>query len=314
MSKATKGELTKPDEKMRFKVLVVDDDRSFRLMLQETLNDLGGFSIDKSFALDAKTGMEQFQEIKPDIVLLDINLPDGKGLDLIQPMLKIHPGVGIVMVTGSRLSTDVSIAKERGAIGYILKPYTRRKIEDALYAFINYRKQLEAMGKDISPEAKIEVKPAEFFVGEEAEPKKSPILQVLSEWNVLFADSYLTNIENAERRLRKLCKQLDVAATADEFLSQTEKNEYQCVLIDPTLSNNNGYQLANELRQRYRQRAIRPYIIALMPNRDELDKKKWLQAGMHDFLVKPCSFKDIEDKLHKFAQTYLEESSEDYCP
>lgn len=305
----------KTTEKERITTLVVEDDRNFRLMLQETLNDLNGLVVTKSFANDVKTAMQKFMEVKPDIVLLDINLPDGKGLDLIEPMLRIHPAVSIVMVTGSRVNADVERAKRDGAIGYILKPYTRKKINDVFQLCLQYRAQYAAQQMDEKSETENTIfiqTPLDFFVADEEEEKKSPVETVLSQWNILFADGYLTNIESAERHLLSLCKRLDVASTAEQCEQLLNSQEYHCILIDPTLPGGDGYLITYNLKLRYRDRPIKPFILALMPNKDELDKKKWLQAGMNDFLIKPCSFKDITDKLRKFAQSYIKASGDRY--
>jgi len=126
-------------KKERIKALVVEDDRNFCMILQECLSDLEHFAIRKFFTANASDAMQKMRSEKPDLVLLDINLPDGNGLDLIRPMLKIHPAVGIVMVTGSAFPEDVKKGKEDGAIGYILKPYNKHKIADALSKFLEYR-------------------------------------------------------------------------------------------------------------------------------------------------------------------------------
>ena len=311
-------------EQIFLKVLVVEDDRNFRLMIQECMKGMEGFNVDKTFALDARAGLQKFHEILPDIVLLDINLPDGSGINLIKPMLQINPAVGIVMVTGSKLSSDVDKAKNHGAIGYILKPFTRKKIDDAFQVFLNYRKQLEESGDNILPTVPNNaLKEIDFFISEEQEsikppeekqPERPSTAQVLSDWNILFADSYLTNLESAERHLKKFCSHLDIASSAEEFKRCVSETEYQCILIDPIFPDGNGYLLINELKRRYHQQPIKPYIIALMQNSDELANKKWLEAGMNDYLMKPCAFKEIEGKLKKFAQIYIDENNEEYLP
>lgn len=138
----------------RLNVLVVEDDRNYRLILHEILSSLSFFSIEKTFALNASEALEKFNDIRPDVVLLDIHLPDGKGLDLIQPMLKIHPSTAILMVTGSNTYNNVKTARQHGAIGYILKPYKRMKIQQAFHSVMLYRTQyLANITKNMTPQA-----------------------------------------------------------------------------------------------------------------------------------------------------------------
>ncbi|MEZ5691677.1 MAG: response regulator [Rickettsiales bacterium] len=114
------------------KLLAVEDCETFAVMLKECLTGIEGMRVEKHFASDMKKAMERFREKLPDAVLLDIVLPDGNGLDLIQEMLEIKPDTKIIIVTGSDSHDNIKIAKERGAVGYILKPYNRQQIIEIL--------------------------------------------------------------------------------------------------------------------------------------------------------------------------------------
>ncbi len=71
----------------------------------------------------------------PDIVFLDIELPDIEGHRLAQLLKAIDPNAYIVMVTANNYAEDVAKAIENGAKGFIVKPYSKDKIIEAIVKF-----------------------------------------------------------------------------------------------------------------------------------------------------------------------------------
>lgn len=120
-------------------VLLVEDSSTARTYALQTLRGHNNI-----IAINAKEAMEKFKLNKVDIVFLDINLPDGNGLDLLQEMKKQKPDCFIVMMTGSGAKDDINKAKEYGAAGYILKPFNTKKIQDMVDMFVTSRKAAQS--------------------------------------------------------------------------------------------------------------------------------------------------------------------------
>ena len=59
-----------------------------------------------------------------DLLILDINLPDGSGLDLLRDMRRRHSGVPVILLTANDLETDIVVGLESGADDYITKPFS----------------------------------------------------------------------------------------------------------------------------------------------------------------------------------------------
>jgi two-component system chemotaxis response regulator CheY len=87
-------------------------------------------------ALDAATGLKSYQQNKPDITFLDISLPDKSGYTILEEILTINPKAFVVMLTASNLKSDVEVAMKKGAKGYVIKPFSRKKLKDIIEQYI----------------------------------------------------------------------------------------------------------------------------------------------------------------------------------
>ena len=103
------------------RVLVIDDEEAARLMMQATL-EKAGFQVDT--AGDYQGARLQFKKQRPDLVLLDVLLPDGDGFSLCRELLQQYPGhdLPIAMVTGLDDLESINKAYESGATDFITKP------------------------------------------------------------------------------------------------------------------------------------------------------------------------------------------------
>lgn len=118
------------DHKIR--VLVVDDHPFFRTGIIQWLNqqsDLHCCGEAENIA-QARKAVEEF---KPDVVLLDLHLPDGDGLDLCSELSQSHPGVRILCLTHRDENTFAHRALRNGARGYVMKS----EATDTVYAGIH---------------------------------------------------------------------------------------------------------------------------------------------------------------------------------
>jgi len=107
-------------------ILIVDDDSMIRQTLRILLRD-AGFEV-LGEASDGIKAMELLKKHKPGIVLLDINMPGSSGLDVLNDMHTEYPDIEVVMISGSASAEDVKTAVERGAAGYIVKPFNVKNV------------------------------------------------------------------------------------------------------------------------------------------------------------------------------------------
>ncbi|CCQ09595.1 Chemotaxis regulator-transmits chemoreceptor signals to flagelllar motor components CheY [Pseudoalteromonas luteoviolacea B = ATCC 29581] len=114
-------------------ILIVDDVGTVRSFLHQTLSHLG---IDKiREASTATQCIKACEETHFDIVFLDIELPDGDGKEIIARLNEINPNVNVVMVSAHSTVENVKDAIERGAKGFVVKPFSPKKIAAMLKKF-----------------------------------------------------------------------------------------------------------------------------------------------------------------------------------
>lgn len=106
------------------KVLIVEDEQSFVDALTVGLEN-EGFAV--SVAADGAAALDVFDEIEPDIVLLDVMLPRVSGLDVCRE-LRTRSRVPIIMVSAKGAEIDMVVGLEVGADDYLTKPYRLREL------------------------------------------------------------------------------------------------------------------------------------------------------------------------------------------
>jgi len=110
------------------RVLVVDDDAEVRGMLVEYLSTSG---YEVSAAADGAAMREALARARPEVVLLDVNLPGEDGLSLAR-FLREHHDLGIIMVTAAGEVVDRIVGLEMGADDYVAKPFDLRELRARL--------------------------------------------------------------------------------------------------------------------------------------------------------------------------------------
>ncbi|HSE21959.1 MAG TPA: sigma-54 dependent transcriptional regulator [Pyrinomonadaceae bacterium] len=107
------------------KILVVDDDEAIRWTLSEALRSWGFTALEGGSIAEAE---QQFSEELPGVVLLDIDLPDGSGLDLLRKVKLESPDTVAVMITGNVQIDNTIAALRGGAYDFIGKPISLEEL------------------------------------------------------------------------------------------------------------------------------------------------------------------------------------------
>ena len=120
------------------KLLIIDDDAHLRESLAEVL-ELDGFECHQAGA--AKEGISAAQKIEPEVVIMDIQLPDSSGFQICQELRKRSKTMILIMMTGRFLSSEEKKQGfELGADEYITKPFSPRKLVERISSHIGQQK------------------------------------------------------------------------------------------------------------------------------------------------------------------------------
>jgi len=124
---------------MGYRVLIVDDSPVLRIMLQEMLEAMGHEIVGE--AEDGATAVALYREKKPQLVTLDVSLPDMNGIEVLQNIRRIDPAAKVLMVTGNDQKAIETKALALKALGVLRKPFDEGELRAMLEKFSSYIKR-----------------------------------------------------------------------------------------------------------------------------------------------------------------------------
>lgn len=108
------------------RILIVDDSFYMRTMLKNMLTDAGYEVVGE--APNGQSALELAKETNPDLITLDVILPDNTGLDVLKGIKKDQPDMKVIIVSAVGQEVIVNEALENGALSYIVKPFSEEKV------------------------------------------------------------------------------------------------------------------------------------------------------------------------------------------
>lgn len=119
------------------RIMIVDDSLIIRSILKKFLIG-GGHEVvfEASNGIDA---VEGYKKSMPELVTMDINMPDISGISAVKKILEFDPKAKIVMVSGVGQKEIVLKAIEAGAIHFIVKPVTEKKTNEVINEVLNIK-------------------------------------------------------------------------------------------------------------------------------------------------------------------------------
>ena len=117
-------------------MVVVDDNATVRALFKRSTENL---ALDLMTYGSADESMEYLKENKPDLLFLDIIMPEKDGLTFLQELrrLPLHRDTPVIMITSKDYAQDRTVANELGALEFITKPMPMRTITDIILDYIN---------------------------------------------------------------------------------------------------------------------------------------------------------------------------------
>jgi two-component system CitB family response regulator len=123
------------------RVLVVDDDFMVAKVHSGFVNQVPGFRV-VGVAHDGRQALEQTASLAPDLVLLDVYLPDMTGTEMLEELRRRGSTVEVLVVSAARDLPTVQRAFHGGAVGYLVKPFDQAALAERLNEFAGRHRHL----------------------------------------------------------------------------------------------------------------------------------------------------------------------------
>jgi two-component system chemotaxis response regulator CheY len=106
-------------------ILVVDDAAFMRMMIRDILSKEGYVIYE---AVNGRDAIEKYKEVQPDLVTMDITMPEISGLDALRHIKAHHPEARVLMVSAMGQQKMIVEALESGAMDFLVKPFQPAKV------------------------------------------------------------------------------------------------------------------------------------------------------------------------------------------
>jgi two-component system chemotaxis response regulator CheY len=124
--------LTRKEDQQPVRYLVVDDSVFARKNLARMIDAFGGQVAGE--AGDGVAAIAEYNRVKPDLVLMDITMPQMEGIEAVEQIMRQHPDACIVMVSSVGYQDNILAALQRGARHFVQKPVK----PEVLYEILRY--------------------------------------------------------------------------------------------------------------------------------------------------------------------------------
>lgn len=125
------------------RVFIVEDDPMVLSINKRFTERIPGFKVVGAAATRAET-IRQVKETRPDLVLLDIYLPEVNGLEILRELRNLDFGVDVIFITAAQDTRTISEALRYGAVDYLIKPFEFERFQEAFLNYASLHAKLES--------------------------------------------------------------------------------------------------------------------------------------------------------------------------
>ncbi|MGE7693309.1 response regulator [Lysinibacillus sp. NPDC094177] len=125
-------------------VLLIEDDPMVREVNRQFIEQIKGFSL-IGYAGNGVEGVEEIKQLNPELVFMDIFMPEQDGIITLGKIREEHIPVDVIAVTAANDMSTVQRILHLGVYDYIMKPFTFERIEQTLKNYQAYRKKISGM-------------------------------------------------------------------------------------------------------------------------------------------------------------------------
>ncbi len=124
------------------RVVIVEDDLNIAGLHKRFLEKLGGFDV-LAIGTNVRDSIDMIRELMPDLVLLDIYLKDGSGLDIVSEIRSMDLDVDFIIISAAKDIQTIRNAIHKGIFDYLIKPIVFDRLRESLDKYTVYFKNLK---------------------------------------------------------------------------------------------------------------------------------------------------------------------------
>lgn len=256
---------------MSSKILIIEDDIFLGDVLMQKLKAVG---YDTVLARDGASGLKQIYDLKPDLILLDIILPQMNGYEVLEAKRKDSKisSIPVIVISNSGQPVEINRALSLGVKDYLVKAQFDPE-EVISKVRLQLSKEDGALGITVGSEPK-------SATGDGAVPSNG----VLSGRKIMWVedDKFLSDI--IARKLSTQGCKLFHAAEGEQALAILEKEKPDLVLLDILLSGLDGFEILRRIKENAATKNTAVILLSNFGQRSDIEKGK--QLGAARFLIK----------------------------
>ncbi|MDV6251162.1 response regulator [Vibrio sp. EA2] len=127
------------------RVMIIEDDLAIAELHHKYLSQLPGLEV-VGIATTRMEAEMQLEILKPDLLLMDVYLPDGTGLEILNTLRAKNQTCDVILITAARDVDTLQTAMRGGVVDYLLKPIMFPRLEVALKKYLSQRERLDVAG------------------------------------------------------------------------------------------------------------------------------------------------------------------------
>jgi two-component system response regulator DctR len=199
-----------------YRVLLIEDDLMVQEVNKKFVQNVDGFEV-VGISSNGIEGLNKIKELKPDLVLVDMYMPDKSGIETIQHIRTEAYPVDIIAITAARDMETVRTVLLQGAFDYIMKPFKFERIKQSLEQYKTYRNGIDNKNKITQNELD------QLRFSQEAESSSIDLPKGLNAVTLKKIVSYLSHQE-VEKSTEEVAEGIGLArVTARRYLEYLEK-------------------------------------------------------------------------------------------
>ncbi len=259
------------------RLLIVDDNQTNCRILAVAAKAWGMISESIFSSREALRLIQDGEQF--DLAIIDMQMPemDGAGLATEIRRLRDASALPLVMLSSMGLSCDQAESAKRSFQAILTKPIKQSRLYDIL---------AEIFDQDHAPKKLSDDRPRL----DAGMAKRQPL-------RILMAEDNAVNQKLAVRLLEKLGYHADVAGNGLEVIDAVKRQPYDVIFMDVQMPEMDGLEATRMICDLWKNKTLRPSIIAMTANAMQDDRERCLEAGMDEYISKPVRFDELIDAL-----------------